>query len=306
MTGSFVPTLRRSVAVVVLAAVPCLGCAGGDAPDSSDSSDSSESGVSTQASPAPTDAVPMAADVDGPYRGMMTYMADAPRFADCATGRSYVMAQEADYLAAERAYLDAEAQGEPLLVTFQGRLARRPGMEGGEVDAVLVTAFGEAHPGQGCDGDPVVGGLEGTEWQLVSLPGGVDVPPGVAATLLLDPDMHRALGSTGCNRFTGSYELEGGRLTLGLTALTRMACPDPLGGVEADFLEALRLTGSYRFAGGLLELLGEAGAVARFAGPDALASAFAPPPRQAMGKAGGHRRKGRAGNLAAGTPHLQP
>ena len=62
---------------------------------------------------------------------MMTYLADAPRFTDCRTGSSYVMAQEAEYITAERAYLDAQAQGEPLLVMFQGRVTRRPGMEGG-------------------------------------------------------------------------------------------------------------------------------------------------------------------------------
>ena len=248
---------------MALAAAPCLACAGGESPGSS------ETGASTAvpqgevaAAPASAD---MATDVDGPRRGMMTYMADAPRFTDCSTGASFVLAQEADYLAAERAYLDAQAQGEPLLVTFSGHVARRPGMEGGEEDAVVVTTFQGAHPGEGCGAEPVVGRLEGTEWRLVALPAGVDVPAGVDATLLLDPDLRQASGSTACNRFTASYDLEGGRLTVGLTAVTRVACPDPLAGVEADFLEALRLTGGYRFSGAFLELLGEAGAVARFA-----------------------------------------
>ncbi|HSG47150.1 MAG TPA: hypothetical protein VLA43_04950, partial [Longimicrobiales bacterium] len=108
-------------------------------------------------------------------RGMMTYMADAPRFTDCASGLSWSMAQEDGYLAAERAYLDAGAQGEPLLVTFQGRRARRPGMEGGEIDVVVVTGFLGAAPGEGCGEEPVPEGLEGTEWRLVELPGASEV-----------------------------------------------------------------------------------------------------------------------------------
>jgi copper homeostasis protein (lipoprotein) len=203
------------------------------------------------------------------FRGMMVYMADAPRFTDCETSLSYPMAQEGDYLAAERAYLDARSgPGEPVLMNFQGMLARRPGMEGGEVDAVVVTAFGGVDPGSGCGPEPLTGLLEGTEWRLVALPGAVDVPTDAVATLLLDPDGHRSSGSTGCNRFTGGYDLAGGRLTVSLSALTRMACPDPLATLEVDYLEALRGAGTYRFAGGLLELLGEAGPVARFAPPE--------------------------------------
>ena len=221
--------------------------------------------------PATTAAAPAVAPQEGvrPFRGMMTYMADAPRFSECSTSVSYPMAQEADYLAAERAYLDARSgPGEPLLVTFQGMLARRPGMEGGEVDAVVVTAFGGIEPGQGCGDEPVTARLEGTEWRLVALPGAVDVPPDADASLLLDPEPRRSSGSTGCNRFTGGYDLQGGRLTVSVSALTRMACPDPLTTLETDYLEALRLAGSYRFAGVFLELLGETGPVARFAPPE--------------------------------------
>lgn len=46
--------------------------------------------------------------------------------------------------------------------------------------------------------------------------------------------------------------------------MTRMACQDGLDVVETDYMEALLLTGGYRFHDGLLEFLGEAGPVARF------------------------------------------
>lgn len=250
---------KRGVTVpfVGLLCAVTVGCSGGDAPKDSGSPE-----------PATADAAPASAPEEGeqPFRGMMVYMADAPRFTDCGTSVSYPMAQEGDYLAAERAYLDARSgPGEPVLMTFQGVLARRPGMEGGEVDAVVVTAFGGVDPGRGCGGEPVTGLLEGTEWRLVALPGAGDVPADAVATLLLDPEGHRSSGSTGCNRFTGGYDLAGGRLTVSVSALTRMACPDPLATVEADYLEALRGAGTYRFAEGFLELLGEAGPVARFA-----------------------------------------
>ncbi|HSG07739.1 MAG TPA: META domain-containing protein [Longimicrobiales bacterium] len=249
-------TARVALTLVLLAAPACSG------------GESSGAAESREAPPA--DSASLLASVEGIQllRGMMTYLADAPRFTDCATGLSAVLAQEADYLAAERAYLDAGAQGEPLLVTFEGRWTRRPALEGGEVDAVVIVGFGGAEPGHGCGADPIPGRLEGTEWRLVSLPGAADVPSGAEATLLLDPDTRRSSGSTGCNRFGGGYALEGGRLTLGLSTLTRMACPGPLAALEADFLEALRVAGGYRFVGEFLELLGEAGPVARF-GPRA-------------------------------------
>jgi heat shock protein HslJ len=50
-------------------------------------------------------------------------------------------------------------------------------------------------------------------------------------------------GSTGCNRFTGRYELTGETLTFGPLAATRMACPPPQMEQESrvfDLLQAVR------------------------------------------------------------------
>ena len=56
-------------------------------------------------------------------RGMYSYMADAATFEECDSGRSFQVAQEADNVALERAYLDARREpGEALLVVLQGRL----------------------------------------------------------------------------------------------------------------------------------------------------------------------------------------
>jgi copper homeostasis protein (lipoprotein) len=46
-------------------------------------------------------------------------------------------------------------------------------------------------------------------------------------------------GSGGCNRFTGSYELNGERLTFGETAGTMMACIEGME-TEKEFFAALK------------------------------------------------------------------
>lgn len=211
-----------------------------------------------------TNDVDLVEDVQS-LRGMMTYMADAARFTECRSGASFALATEGAYLSLERAYLDARsAPGEPLLVAVRGRLAVHPGMEGGPVPTLFVDGFEGAFPGVGCGGTEAEAALEGMEWSLVEVAGGAPVPMEADASLVLEPTEGRASGSSGCNRFIATYTLAGGRLTFGMEALTPRACSDPLMALERDYMEALRLTGSYRLVGGELELLGEAGPVARF------------------------------------------
>ncbi|MCK5377272.1 MAG: YbaY family lipoprotein [Acidobacteria bacterium] len=85
-------------------------------------------------------------------RGMYRYMADAALFEECLSGRRFQVAQEADNIALERAYLEAQRQpGEALLVSIQGRIAERPAMEG---DALVLTVVPEhfigVWPGETC------------------------------------------------------------------------------------------------------------------------------------------------------------
>ena len=47
-------------------------------------------------------------------------------------------------------------------------------------------------------------------------------------------------GHAGCNRFSGSYELEDGSIQVGPLRSTRMACPDPTMSFEISFMEALQ------------------------------------------------------------------
>jgi len=84
--------------------------------------------------------------------GEMAYMADAARFTDCSTGRSYPVAMEADFVKMERAYLAAVKQpGARLYVQFEGTIVDRPKMEGeGSEPTVVVTRFLEVEAQKSC------------------------------------------------------------------------------------------------------------------------------------------------------------
>lgn len=76
----------------------------------------------------------------------------------------------------------------------------------------------------------------GPTWQLVSL--GTDTPA-AEATLTFGPD-GRVFGTTGCNRYFGTYELASdGALALSQIGSTRMACPPAEMAQETRFLDAL-------------------------------------------------------------------
>jgi heat shock protein HslJ len=64
-------------------------------------------------------------------------------------------------------------------------------------------------------------------------------------------------GSGGCNRFTGSYETDGGDIDIGELAATRMACASPEGVMEQEtaYLDALRSAVGFRADGNALTLL---------------------------------------------------
>src|SRR6185369_1496493 len=75
----------------------------------------------------------------------------------------------------------------------------------------------------GCGDD---GGIEGVPWALESGPSATFADGTVT-------------GSTGCNRFTASYALDGEKLEIGHVAATQMACPPPADKIERDYLAAL-------------------------------------------------------------------
>jgi heat shock protein HslJ len=82
---------------------------------------------------------------------------------------------------------------------------------------------------------------EGTEWHLVSHEYGglehTDVPWDLDATLNLDAG--QAFGSTGCNGFSASYELDGETLTFGQPGHTDVGCSEARLDIEAGYMNAL-------------------------------------------------------------------
>jgi copper homeostasis protein (lipoprotein) len=93
-------------------------------------------------------------DVSLELQGMFRYMADAARFEDCLSGRSYPVAMKGDYIQLERAYLKAAKpeSGAPLMASFEGDITGRPAMEGNALtQTVVVRRFIGVWPDQSCE-----------------------------------------------------------------------------------------------------------------------------------------------------------
>jgi len=79
-------------------------------------------------------------------------------------------------------------------------------------------------------------------------------------------DANQVAGNAGCNRFSGSWDLAEGRLSIAMLAVTRMACPEPANSLEIAFLTQLDTVRSASRAGDRLVLQnGSAQAVLQFA-----------------------------------------
>jgi len=121
---------------------------------------------------------------------------------------------------------------------------------------ILVEQSGGGRPARP---KPAAGGagLEGVEWTLVALGStpAIEQPERQNAHFVLNAEQKSLSGSTGCNRFAGSFELVGERLSLIPGGMTRMACPEDVMRQEQAFLEALKAATGYRITAGSLELL---------------------------------------------------
>jgi copper homeostasis protein (lipoprotein) len=201
-------------------------------------------------------------------RGMYRYMADAALFEECLSGRRFRVAQEADNIALERAYLEAQRQpGEALLVSLQGRITERPAMEG---DSMVLTVVPEhfigVWPGETCGARMTISELFDTRWELTRLD---DEPIALAENqrapyLVLYSENHRVSGFGGCNRLNGSFEMEGPSITFSRMASTKMACI-PGGDTERAFLATLEKVTNFHKEAHHLELIdADGGLLLRF------------------------------------------
>lgn len=201
--------------------------------------------------------------------GMFSYMADAAGIKLCVNSQWLPVAMEGDYLALETAYREADVQpGQAVLVSLEGLIAERPSMEESRPAqrTLVVARFISIWPGESCATPSADSPLHGSYWKLMRLD---DIPTSAAtkqreAHLIFAADTLRVAGSSGCNRVTGSFELDGDRLRFGRMASTMMACVDGMD-QEKQILKTLEEVESYRIHGIHLELLDATGAVrARF------------------------------------------
>lgn len=203
-----------------------------------------------------------------PVTGLMTYFADAALFTECLSGQRFPIAMEADYLALERAYLDAEiAPGAPLIARFDAEISMRPQMEGADRMTATVEQFHHVTPDAGCPANRVAAGFANTFWGLTHLNGMAQDDTNVHQEpyFLISQDRTRFSGTMGCNRIMGPLNIEGDNVEFGPVASTMMACPQELAEREAAFAETMEFARRVDLMDQSLRLLDDAGIeLARF------------------------------------------
>lgn len=128
--------------------------------------------------------------------------------------------------------------------------------------AVITACADSSQPnGAGSDDQPVT--LTGTSWVLdeVSIDGAMTAAVDSGASINFDADS-QLYGSTGCNRFTGTWSQEGDTLTVQTGATTMMACSPDLQKQEEAVLGALAASNGFSVVDDRLTLLADTDPVA--------------------------------------------
>ncbi|MHA6523560.1 META domain-containing protein [Tessaracoccus sp. G1721] len=106
---------------------------------------------------------------------------------------------------------------------------------------------------------PSEGDLAGVTWLLEDLAG--EAPADGSPVTVHFADDGALFGSGGCNRFAGTYEIDGATLTVGdALPSTMMACADDVMALEASFFTALTDARGFAVDGETLTLNDEGGA----------------------------------------------
>ncbi len=201
--------------------------------------------------------------------GMFTDSVDAATIILCEDGRRLPVALEGDYRPLEKGYRQVGSRlGQASLVNLEGRIAARPSMKERRPphSTLIAECFANILLGETDGQAPAGSSLRGTYWKLVRLNReAVDAADRQQEPYLIFATHDtRVAGSGGCNRVTGSFELDGDELHLGQMVATKMACRHGMD-LEQQFLRALEKVKRYRIRGSHLDMLDGAGTViARF------------------------------------------
>ena len=83
----------------------------------------------------------------------------------------------------------------------------------------------------GCIALPTTDPLDGTSWELYAYR---KSHPIQGSTLTVSFEGGQIHGSSGCNSYGGSYEVDGGKIAVGKIFATLMACSEPEGLMEQE------------------------------------------------------------------------
>ncbi len=104
--------------------------------------------------------------------------------------------------------------------------------------------------------------LEGTEWQLTTFVSGEAASSLLAGTQITAVFMQGQVnGTAGCNRYFGSYEIDGEAIVLSPLGSTRMACAEEIMAQESSFLAALPAATAFQIEGEQLTVTYDAGSL---------------------------------------------
>ncbi len=176
----------------------------------------------------------IAAELPIPLAGEVTYMADAARFKECHSGRSYPIAQEGDFANLQGAYREAAPQpGAPVFMTLDGVIVDRHKIDGeGAELTIVVQRFINAWPQEKCERAMADASLTNTYWRIVKLENErleVSQNQREPHLILRLPGEPRFSATVGCNQISGSYNVSGNTISFGKDAAsTMMACVPPL------------------------------------------------------------------------------
>ena len=151
----------------------------------------------------------------------------------------------------------------PVMRVEQAYLARLPKAQSFSIDGSVLTietGGGQSLVYDALDPEKALAG----DWIVTGYfrPGAI-VSPVAGSELTATFDAGQISGNSGCNQYSGPYEVDGTKIAIGPLASTLRACADPaVDQQEREYLAALELARTFSLDGGGLTLLREDGGIA--------------------------------------------